>query len=145
MTLDDVLQDLILCLGSNDGGSIGWEQVKEWPEGAIDIFQGAGWIKPKSPDTSVVCPGCEESCFMPVNIYPPVEDKPARVMVACELRDDMGLIPIPSEYLQQWQIIEKQVAGWIAHALGLKGEPKKDKKSGTIHIGNVQARKAWVF
>ncbi len=33
------------------------------------------------------------------------------------------------------------VAQWIARTLELKGKPKKDKKSGTIHIGNFQGRK----
>ena len=141
MTLDDVLSDLILRLSSKDDGTISWEQFREWPDGAVEIFQNAGWIKPTASANSVECPGCEENCFMPAHIYPPVGDKPARVLVACDMRDDMGMIPIPSEYLQQWQITENQVARWIAHALGLKGKPKKDKKSGTIHIGNVQGKK----
>jgi hypothetical protein len=141
MTLDDVLQDLINYLGSKGGDSISWEQVREWPEDAVKIFQSAGWINQKNSAKSIVCPGCEENCFMPVHVYPSVKDKPTRIVVACDQRDDMGLIPIPADNLQQWQITENQVVRWIAHSLGLKGKPKKDKKSGSTHIGNVQGKK----
>lgn len=141
MTLDDVLLELIQHLDSHSEGSFTWEQVREWPEGAVELFQGAGWIKPKASAKSVVCPGCEENCFMPVHVSPAVRGQPVRAFVACIIRDDMGRIPIPLNYLQQWQVTENQVTRWIADSLGLKGKPKKDKKSGTIHIGNVQGKK----
>ena len=141
MTLDDLLQELIQHLDSHGEGAFAWEQVREWPQGAVDIFQNAGWIKPKAPAKSVVCPGCEENCFMPVHVSPAVRGKPVRAFVACVIRDDMGRIPIPLNYLQQWQVTESQVAGWIADSLELKGKPKRDRKSGTIHIGNVQGKK----
>ena len=49
MTLEDVLQELIQVLSSKGDGTISWEQVRQWPESAIEIFQDAGWIKPKEP------------------------------------------------------------------------------------------------
>lgn len=141
MTLDDVLQELIQHMDSHGDGALAWEQVREWPEGAIKIFLNAGWIKSIEPAKIVECPGCEENCFMPVHVLPTAKGKPARAYVACDKRDDMGRIPIPMELRQQWQITDNQVAHWVAHTLGLKGKPKKEKKSGAIHIGNVQGKK----
>lgn len=141
MTLDDVLQDMIQHLDSKGNGTIAWEQVREWPEGAVQIFQDAGWIKPTAPAKTVVCPGCEESCFMPVHVSPAMQGQPVRAYVACDRREDMGRIPIPSEMFQQWQVTENQVAQWLARELGFRGKPKKDKTTRIIQIGEVQGKK----
>ncbi|MFQ5443581.1 MAG: hypothetical protein ACE5EK_03080 [Nitrospinales bacterium] len=141
MKLENVLQELIQHLNSQSEGTIAWEQVREWPEGAVSIFQKAGWIKTKAPAKTVVCPGCEENCFMPVHVSPTIQGQPAKAYVACDRRDDMGRIPISPDYLQQWQITENQVAHWVARELGLKGKPKKDKTTRTIQIGDIQGKK----
>lgn len=103
MTLEDVLQELIQVLGSKGDGTISWELVREWPEGAVEIFQNAGWIKPKEPVTTVVCPGCEENCFMPVHVRKR-DDGVIHARVMCDRLDYMGPVPIHSDHLQQWQI-----------------------------------------
>lgn len=160
MTLDDVLQDLIEHLEINGNNTITWEQVRQWPEDAVFIFQQTGWIKTKGPAKTVVCPGCEESCFMPVHVSPAMQGQPSqtgediihnrtytpeghpvKAYVACDRRDDMGRIPIPHEMLQQWQITETQVARWLVRILELKGKPNKNKESGSIEIGHVQGKK----
>ena len=107
MTLENILSDLILR-SPKDNGTVSWEQVREWPKGALEIFLNTGWIKPKEPAKSVVCPGCEENCFMPVNVYPTEKGKPFRPsVVACDKRDDIGLVKIAPERLQQWQLIQR--------------------------------------
>ncbi len=141
MTLEDVLQELIQVVSSKGDGTISWEQVRQWPESTIEIFQDAGWIKPKSPAKRVVCSGCDENCFMPVHVYPPVQDRSAKAFVACEKFDYMGRISISLDCLQQWQITENQVAGWIASELGLRGKPKRDNEGSNILIGDVQGKK----
>ncbi len=141
MTLSDVLGELILRICPKDNGTVSWEQVREWPGGALGIFQIAGWIKPKVSAKSVTCPGCEENCFMPVHVSPTVQEKPIQAFVACDRRDDMGKIPIPLDTLQQWQITESQVAQWIANELSLKGKPKKDKTTRTMQVGDFQGKK----
>jgi hypothetical protein len=140
MTSEDALQELIQVLGSKRDETILWEQVCKWPKGTLEIFQDAGWIIPKAPAKSVVCPGCEENCFMPVHVFPTVQGKPMRAFVACDKRDDMGNIPIPLDTLQQWQVTEGQVAQWIANELGLKGKPKKNKTTRTMQVGEIQGK-----
>lgn len=141
MTLDGILGDLILRISSKDNGTVSWEQVREWPEGALEVFQDAGWINTVEPAKSVTCPGCEDNCFMPVHVSPMLPGKPARAFVACDRRDDMGKIPIPLNNLQQWQITENQVALWVANQLRLKGKPKKDKETRSFLIGDIQGKK----
>jgi len=141
VTLEDVLQELIQVLCSKGGGTISWEQVRQWPESTIEIFHDAGWIKPKSPAKRVVCSGCEENCYMPIHVYPPVQDRPAKAFVTCDKFEYMGRITISPELCQQWQITENQVAQWIASELGLRGKPKRDKETKNFLIGDVQGKK----
>ena len=142
MTLDDVLQDLVQRLGSQGDSIVAWEQVREWPEKAVEIFQNAGWIKTKAPAKTVVCPGCEENCFMPVHVPPTAQGKPLRAFVACDQHEDMGRIPIPPDYLQQWQVTENQIAKWLGQELGIKGKPKRDKETKNFLIGELQGKKS---
>jgi hypothetical protein len=141
MTLDDVLQDLMQRLGSQGDSIIAWEQVREWPKEAVEIFQKAGWIKLTVPARSVVCPGCEENCFMPVHVPPAMQGKPLQAFVACEQRDDMGRVPIPSATLQQWQVTENQLTKWLAQEISMRGKPKRDRETKNILIGDVQGKK----
>ena len=60
MTLEDVVRELIQCLGSDGDTTLTWEQVRAWPKGAVDVLQEAGWIKPTYLGEMVECPGCEE-------------------------------------------------------------------------------------
>lgn len=140
MTLDDVLGDLIPRISPKDNGIISWEQVREWPEEAVEIFQNAGWIKPKEPAQTVVCPGCEENCFMPAHVRKR-KDGFVKSFVTCDKLDYMGPVLIPLDYLKQWEITEKQVAEWIGRELGIRSKPKKDKGTKNFLIGNVQGKK----
>jgi hypothetical protein len=141
VTLEDVLQELIQVLGSKHDNTIPWDQVREWPKGALDLFQDAGLIKPKEAAKSVTCPGCEENCFMPLHVSPAIQGNPTQAFVVCQQRDDMGRIPISLELCQQWQITDNQLAQWIARQLDLKRKPKRDKESNNILIGDVQGKK----
>jgi len=141
MTLEYVLQELIQVLSAKGDGTISWEQVRQWPKNAIKKFQDAGWIKTKESAKYVTCPGCEENCYMPVHVYPPVQDRSAKAFVACDKFEYMGRITISPELCQQWQITENQVAQWIARELGLRGKPKRDKETKNFLIGDGQGKK----
>lgn len=140
MTLDDVLRELIGCLGARDDCVVGWEQVRRWPKGAIDIFQKAGWLKTTARAETVECPGCEENCFMPVQFSPAPPGQTAAAFVACETRSEMGKVDVPLARLQQWQLTQAQMARWISGALNLKGKPEKDAASATFKLGTVQGK-----
>lgn len=141
MTLADVLQELIQRLGSGGDTVLTWEQVREWPKGAIEIFQKAGWIAPIVAASTVECSGCEENCFKPVHVLPARNGQPARAYVACDAPADMGRVKIPISRLRQWQITEGQVALWLSGALGLKGKPVRNQGSGVFTLGNLQGKK----
>lgn len=141
MTLDDVLQELIEQLGSGGDTTVAWEQVRHWPGSAIAAFQKAGWIKPTVAASSVECPACEESCFMPVHVLPARNGRASRAYVACDRHDHAGRVKIAMSRLRQWQITEAQIARWVSGALGLKGKPQRDTATGVFTLGALQGKK----
>ena len=138
MTLEDVLRELLGCLGNAGEGLIGWEQVRRWPEGAVEFFVKAGWVKPAPPASTVECPGCEDRCFEPVRVVQSGNGQRTRAYVACTHRDDMGRVPVPLTHLGQWQITDGQVARWVSGHLGLKAHPKRGKNNRNIELGTVR-------
>lgn len=141
MTLHEVLQELIERLGAAGDTLLAWEQVREWPKGAIEIFQAAEWIAPREAATKVECSGCEESCFMSVHVRPAQNRQPTSAYVACDKRAEMGRVKIALSRLRQWQITDTQVAGWLAGSFGLKGQPVRDPLNGVFTIGMLQGKK----
>ena len=141
MTLADVLQELIQRLGPAGDTVLTWEQVRQWPKGAIEIFEKAGWIKTTVPATTVECSGCAENCFKRVRVLPARNGQPARAYVACDEPPALGRVKIPLSRLRQWQVTDAQVAQWLAGALGMKGKPERDQASGVYTVGNLQGKK----
>lgn len=140
MMLEDVLRELIQRLGSGDDDAISWDQVRAWPEGALDVFLAAGWLKPMAPAVTVECPGCEENCFMPVRVRAGGNGQPARHFIACDRRAEIGLVKIPEARLQQWQLTHGQVAEWVSRELGLRAKPQKDSSTGCYKLGTMPGK-----
>lgn len=141
MNLQGVLHDLVDCLEADTDCALRWEQVREWPDGAVRVFQQAGWIRASTAASEVVCPGCERACYMPVHTRPTQEGQTTKAFVACDKSENMGLITVPPRLLQQWQVSLVRIAAWIAASLGLRLRPKHDRGSGIIWLGKMQGRK----
>ena len=140
MTLPEVLQELIQRLGPEGDIVLTWDQVREWPKGAIEVLQEAGWIAPIVAATTVECSGCEENCFKPVHVLPARNGQMARAYVACDEPAAMGRVTIPLLRLRRWQVTDAQVACWLSAALGLTGKPERDQARGVFTLGTLQGK-----
>ena len=80
------------------------EEISAWPGDCYTMLLRQGIIKSVSPARSINCPGCEENCFMDVNVLLGTETIPTRFFVFCDRRDDTGRIAIDKKSLQRWQI-----------------------------------------
>lgn len=138
MTLHEVLQELLRRLEPGGDPVITWEQMREWPKGALEVFHKAGWIESASSASTVECPGCDEACFMPVRVLPARDGRPASAYVACDQPADLGRIKISMAWLQQWQVTEARVARWVSGALGLNDGPRRERASRVIALGMVR-------
>jgi hypothetical protein len=54
------------------------------------------------PAKSVICPGCERGCIMPVRMLTRANDA-AVSFVVCDKRADINRVPICSNLLKQWR------------------------------------------
>ena len=140
MTLGDAVRELLQCLGTDGNSTIPWEQVHRWPKSTINTFQDAGWLVPSDLAETVECPGCEENCPMPVEMFPGDVGQAIRAFVACEDRN-FGRVKIPQARLQQWQLTQGQLARWIADTLSLQFSGKRLNEGKLLELGLFSGEK----
>lgn len=132
------LQVVIERLGCADpakGAFFFWDEVKDWPSGALDLLVTSGLLQQAQPMTTIDCDGCEENCInKPVVIYPAQEDKPGRAFIVCDERDDMGRISVSFDRMRQWRCNIDAVCGFIAGSLGLR---RSDKQTASTDLWNI--------
>lgn len=97
-----------------------WDEVKDWPAGALDMLVTSGLLQQAQPMTTIECDGCEEKCInKPVVVYPAHEDKPGRAFITCDKRDDIGRVRVDFRRMEQWQTMGGLIAAALARLLGL--------------------------
>ena len=83
-------------------GLVSEEELSHWPAEAVRELKSQKLVVKASPAVSVVCPGCEQECTMPV-YTPPPRTGPAASFVVCDKRDDINRVEVPAERLRQWR------------------------------------------
>ncbi len=69
MTPKAALIELLGRVGARLGESItvSTEELSQWPTEAVAALKSQGLLLKARPAKSVVCPGCEQECSMPVH------------------------------------------------------------------------------
>ncbi len=121
MTPQDALIELLGRVGANGGNAVQVTaaELTGWPAEAVQAMWDLGLLVKARPASSVVCPGCEQQCVMPVHTIPGGERGPA-VFVVCDKRDDINRVAIELNYLEQWQASAESVADLLANLLSLR-------------------------
>lgn len=96
-----------------------WDEVKDWPAGALDVLETSSLLQQAQPMATIECNGCEENCMMPVVVYPAQEDKPGRAFITCDKPNDLGRIHVSFDRMRQWQTTGGLIATVLARLLGL--------------------------
>ncbi len=83
-----------------------YDEVNEWPEKLVYELKLDGILCNilKSKAHQVVCTGCEENCFMPVEVYQESNNRPIHSFIVCDKRDDIGRISVNPIRLTSWGI-----------------------------------------
>lgn len=142
----DPLQFVFERLGCTNPAKVAlffWDEVKEWPSGALDNLVASGLLQPAQPMTSIECDGCEKRCIdKPVVVYPAQEDKPGRAFIACDEREGMGRIRVSFERLKQWQCSADGVCKFVTASLGLRhGNKHRTASADFLVIGMASGNK----
>lgn len=116
------------------------DELLQWPMEALEAMKAQKLITKARPASSVVCPGCEEECFMPALTIPVSSGEPA-LFIICDKRDDISRVPVPIARIEQWQASGDSIADLIADLLGLQRKSMGDSSGGRWEIGVFRGAK----
>jgi Transposase IS66 family len=142
MTPLDALLELLERVGASRGAAalVSEDELSRWPAEAMRELKAKKLLQTASPAVSVVCPGCEQECVMPVHT-PPAETGAAASFVVCDKRDDINRVAVSAERVRQWRAPAASIADLITGLLGLRSPDAGAISSGRWEIGMLKGRK----
>ena len=143
MTPLEALLELLERVEASRGAAalVSEEELSHWPAEAVRELKSQKLLVKASPAVSVVCPGCEQECTMPVHT-PPRRTGPAASFIVCDKRDDINRVEVPAERLRQWRCGAESVGAFVAQSLGLRSEqPARRPDAGLWELGLVTGKK----
>ena len=142
MTPLEGLLELLARVGANGGAAalVSEEELSWWPAKAVRELKSQKLLVKASPATSVLCPGCEQECIMPV-YTPPAGTRPAVSFVVCDKRDDINRVTVPTERLRQWRCGAEAVGTFVAQSLGMRSDSQRKTDAGLWELGLVTGKK----
>jgi hypothetical protein len=131
MSPEDVLHALLDRLGATDGAAvlISDHELSQWPATAVAALKSNKLLVRATPASSVVCPGCEEECVMPVHLVSYPSGRAA--FIVCDRRTDVGRVPVGISQLEYWQTSGALLADLLARRLGLSRRGGSDTPDAT--------------
>src|SRR3981081_3455729 len=114
MTPQATLIELLARLGAVNGAAVlvSDEELSQWPAAAVAAMKSQKLLARARPASSVVCPGCERACVMPVHTLPRASGTAASFIV-CDKRSDINRVPVSPDRLMQWRCDSDAVCGFI--------------------------------
>jgi hypothetical protein len=142
MTPLDALLELLERVGATQGTSVlvSDEELSDWPVTAVKAMQSQKLLAKARPAASVVCPGCEQECIMPVHSQSS-GSRGASLFIACDKRDDINRVAVSAERLKQWQCSTEAVCAFVAQSLGLRPYGHRRTIAGVWELGLVAGKK----
>ncbi|MEJ1388535.1 MAG: hypothetical protein RPU12_11560 [Candidatus Sedimenticola sp. (ex Thyasira tokunagai)] len=142
MTPEDALIELLDRVAALQGASTLFNTagLAQWPSDAVSAMIAQKLITKVRPASSVVCPGCEDECTMPVHTIPVPSGDPA-LFVVCDKRSDTNRVEISPDALAQWQATGNSIANLLARLLGLRRSNVGDTLSSRWEIGVFKGAK----
>lgn len=138
MTRADLLESVLERLAGAGAAKalFSADEIAAWPAGTLETLVNASMLQQAQPTFVVECTGCEESCIMPVHVFPAEGNRTARAFIACDKRDDVGRVSVDFCRLEQWQTTGELIADALARLLGLSpsASPSADGKQWNIGV-----------
>lgn len=142
MTPINALFELLRRVGSCQGIAVmvSTEELQQWPSAAVKAMKSQRLIVKARPADSVICPGCEDNCVMPVH-RPPATAGARSSFIVCDKRSDINRVFVSSERLTQWQCGADLVCKFVASSLGLHPPARQTGSASRWEIGIVSGDK----
>ncbi len=142
MTPQDALLELLARVGASHGAPVfvGTDELTQWPAQAVTAMKAHKLLAKARPSASVVCPGCERQCVMPVHVLP-AKGTASRAFVVCDKRSDINRVNVPIDQLEQWQVSGESVADCMARLLTLRRPSGSASSTGRCEVGTFKGTK----
>ena len=142
MTPQAALIELLARVGARHEAAVvvSTEELNQWPETAVAALKSQSLLLKARPAQSVVCPGCEQECSMPVHTVPRA-NAPATSFVVCDKRSDINRVTIPPARLAQWRCDAQMVCNFVATSLGLTQTTVQPSEAGLLPVGMARGSK----
>ena len=142
MTPQAALIELLARMGARHGAAVvvSTEELNEWPAAAVVALKSQSLLLKARPAQSVVCPGCEQECSMPVHTMLRA-NAPTTSFVVCDKRSDINRVAIPPARLAQWRCDAQMVCGFVAASLGLVQTTVQPSEAGLLPVGMARGTK----
>jgi hypothetical protein len=136
MTPLDAIFELLARLGASNGAAVlvSEEDLSHWPPAAVKAMKSQKLLLRARPAASVVCPGCEQECVMPVHTLP-AGSSGAASFVVCDKRDDINRVAITTERLTQRRCDLDALCGFAAQSLGIRRSDRQSASGEFWEIG----------
>ena len=136
MTPREALLDLVARVGARDGAAVRISEtdVRQWPAEAVSALKAHRLLVRARPARTVVCPGSEADCVMPVQTIPAGPRAAARFIV-CDKRSDINRVALTTAHVDQWKCDGEALARFVVAQLGLRRSRHQIDESGTRPLG----------
>ena len=136
MTPREALLDLVARVGARDGAAVRISEtdVRQWPAEAVGALKAHRLLVRARPARTVVCPGCEADCVMPVQTIPAGPREAARFIV-CDKRSDINRVALTTAHVDQWKCDGEALARFVVEQVGLRRSRHRADASGTRPLG----------
>ena len=136
MTPREALLDLVARVGARDGAAVRISEtdLRQWPAEAVGALKAHRLLVRARPAKTVVCPGCEADCVMPVQTIPAGPREAARFIV-CDKRSDINRVALTTAHVDQWKCDAEALARFVVEQLGLRRSRHRVDASGTRPLG----------
>lgn len=125
MTPYAALVELLARVGARQGAAVllSHHELNQWPDAAVAAMKTQRLLVKAKPASSVICPGCERDCVMPVQtrIHP---SRGAVSFIDCDKRNDISRVLVPVDRLEQWRCTAELVCAFVATSLELRQSDK---------------------
>jgi hypothetical protein len=138
----EALLELLARVGASRSAAalVSEEELSQWPADAVRKLKSQKLLAKASPAASVVCPGCEQECVMPLHT-PAGRAGAATSFVVCDKRDDINRVPVSAERLRQWRCGAEAVGAFVAQGLGLRSGSQRKAGAGLLELGLVTGKR----
>jgi hypothetical protein len=136
MTPLDAMLELLGRVGALKGAAVlvSEEELSHWPAEAVKAMKVQKLLVKARPAASVVCPGCEQECAMPVHTLP-IASGGAASFIVCDKRSDTNRVAVDAERLRQCRCEMDALCGFAAQSLGLRRNDRRSASGELWEIG----------